>query len=251
MGRVIIIGDVHGCIEELDLLLEKLILRSDDHICFIGDLIDKGPHSVDVVRRYVQLTKEYIVTLILGNHEEKFFRYLHHVSAGTGIERQMKGIEEFPTFMTELTKEEIDKLKEAFYTFKVENLGIVLLHGGISNVVKFPFPENYPYNEKAAKQFKGLELITKIRFLNPNDKFVGLGEEGPEDTYWAERYTGKFGHVYFGHQPFIQPEPKRFPFATGLDTGCVFGGWLTAVVLENGKDSFCSIKALKTYASVH
>jgi hypothetical protein len=52
----------------------------------------------------VQLKKEYIVTLILGNHEEKFFRCLHHLSVGTGIERQMKGIEEFPTFMTELTK---------------------------------------------------------------------------------------------------------------------------------------------------
>lgn len=251
MGRLIIIGDVHGCIDELDLLIDKLSLQSDDRICFIGDLIDRGPNSVEVVRRYVQLSKEYAVALILGNHEEKFLRYLHHVTTGSGIEQKMKGVEEFPNLLSDLEPEEIDKLKEAYYSLKIDGQGIVLLHGGIANHVQFPFPENYTYAAHSPKQFKGLELITKIRFLNPNGKFVGLGEESPEDTFWAEVYNGSYGHVYFGHQPFLHEEPKRFPFATGLDTGCVFGGWLTAAIIENGNTSFCSIKALKKYASVH
>ena len=76
--RKIIIGDIHGCIDELKSLVSKIAITSNDELFFIGDLIDKGPDSVAVVKYVYALSKKNKTILILGNHEEKFLRYLHN-----------------------------------------------------------------------------------------------------------------------------------------------------------------------------
>ena len=249
--RIIIVGDVHGCIEELNELIDNINLQPTDLLYFIGDLIDRGPDSVAVVRKCYSLSKQYNVKLILGNHEEKFLRYLKHIENKTGLETKMSGISEFPLLIGELADDEIDFLKSAYYAIELQQEKITLLHGGISNLVKFPFPKTYRYELDNPKEFKGLELITKVRYLSPEGKFVGLNEETQVDRYWAEVYNGSYGHIYFGHQPFIQEFPANFAHATGLDTGCVFGGWLSAIVIENGNKSFISVKAKETYSVKH
>ena len=72
-ARTIFIGDVHGCLSELNVLLEKLApVAGVDHVVFIGDLVDKGPDSQGVVARASQLRESGVrVTLIMGNHEDK------------------------------------------------------------------------------------------------------------------------------------------------------------------------------------
>ena len=247
-NRIIIVGDIHGCIEELNELMHKINLQPSDALYFIGDLIDRGPDSAGVVKRCRDLSLNYNVKLILGNHEEKFLRYLQHIENKTGLEKQMKGTDDFVPLIAGIGQQEIDFLKSAYYsiTFKEEN--ITLLHGGISTSIKFPFPETYSFLEHSPKKLKGIELITKVRYLNPEGKFVSLNEETDADRYWAEVYDGRFGYIYFGHQPFMKQLPMQFSHATGLDTGCVFGGWLSAVVLENGNKSFISIKAKETYS---
>jgi calcineurin-like phosphoesterase family protein len=246
--RTIIVGDIHGCIEELNELIDNINLQPTDLLYFIGDLIDRGPDSVAVVRKCHNLSIQYNVKLILGNHEEKFLQYLKHIENKTGLETQMSGISEFPRLIERLEKEEIDFLRSAYYSIELKEEKITLLHGGISNHVKFPFPSTYRYGIEMQKEFKGLDLITKVRYLSPKGKFVGLSEETEADKYWAEIYNGSCGHIYFGHQPFIQEFPKNFENATGLDTGCVFGGWLSAVVIENGNESFISVKSRATYS---
>ena len=249
--RIIIIGDIHGCIDELNELISKINLQPFDSIYFIGDLIDRGPDSEAVVKKCYSLSLNYNVKLILGNHEEKFLRYLTHIENKTGLELQMTGTSEFPRLIEELKTAEINFLKSAYYSIELKEEKIILLHGGISNQVKFPFPKTYQYGEDNPKEFKGLDLITKVRYLSLEGKFVGLNEETKVDTYWAEVYNGTYGHIYFGHQPFIQELPQNFAHATGLDTGCVFGGWLSAVIIENGKKSFISVKAKETYSVKH
>ena len=250
-NRLIIIGDIHGCIEELNELIDKINLQSSDALYFIGDLIDRGPDSVAVVKKCYELSLNYDVKLILGNHEEKFLRYLQHLENKTGMENQMSGTSEFPILIEGLSLEEINFLKNAYYSFVLKEDQITMLHGGISTSIKFPFPENYQYGVHSPKQFKGLDLITKVRYLSPEGKFVGLNEETEADKYWAELYNGSYGHIYFGHQPFMQELPQNFVHATGLDTGCVFGGWLSAVIIENEKKSFISVKAKETYSVKH
>jgi predicted phosphodiesterase len=250
-NRLIIIGDIHGCIIELNELLDQLNLNSTDTIFFIGDLIDRGPDSVAVVKRCSDLSLNYNIKLILGNHEEKFLRYLHHIENKTGQEKQMKGTDEFEALIKGIGKQEIDFLQSAYYSFALKEEKITLLHGGTSTHVKFPFPETYSYLEHSPKKLKGIDLITKVRYLNPEGKFVSLNEETDADRYWAEVYDGSFGHIYFGHQPFIHDTPKEFAYATCLDTGCVFGGWLSATIIENENKSFISVKAKETYSIKH
>jgi len=93
------------------------------------------------------------------------------------------------------------------------------------------------------------------RSVRPKGSFISLGQETNEDPFWADVYGTdgrgpRFGHVYFGHSPFIGSEPARFPHATGLDTGAVFGGSLTAAVLEVGQEPrFVSVPASGKFAT--
>lgn len=105
MPKTYIIGDVHGCIDELQELIQQLAPASDDQLIFIGDLIDRGPDSSAVVRQVVQWSKQLNVKLILGNHEEKFLRYVQHIKEGNDIEKQMKHINEFPHLLYSLSDE--------------------------------------------------------------------------------------------------------------------------------------------------
>ena len=100
----------------------------------------------------------------------------------------------------------------------------------------------------SAHQKKTLGLLNKTRYLNSVGEFTVLKQESPEDLFWAEMYDGQWGHIYFGHQPFFQPEPKRFLHATGIDTGCVFGGWLSAVEISNEGVRHIAVPANKIYA---
>jgi hypothetical protein len=73
------------------------------------------------------------------------------------------------------------------------------------------------------------------REFRPEGEYLPLGAEGPDDPYWAAIYDGRFGHVYFGHNPFSGAKaPIEFLHATALDLGAVYGGRLAAAVLEPG-----------------
>lgn len=249
MQKTYLVGDVHGCIEELRELVQLLQPSSQDRLIFIGDLIDRGPDSAAVVKQVVRWSKEMEVKLVLGNHEEKFLRYLRHVDGGKGTEKEMKGIEEFPALHLSLSDAELEFLHEAYYSLHLPELNALLVHGGLWGKLPFPMPTSYAFRGRECPEPRQLPLLTKVRFLNPAGKFVTLGEEGDEDKYWAETYDGSFGQVYFGHQPFLEPQPKPFEFATGIDTGCVYGGWLTAVVWSGGAPDFCSVAAKKKYVT--
>lgn len=248
MKRTIIVGDVHGCLEELQELIQQLAPNANDHVIFIGDLIDRGPDSIGVVHQVEQLSALFKVSLILGNHEDKFLRYVHHMDTKSGKEKDMKGILEFPSLLNNLNPSALEFLKKAFHSIHLPEFNSLIIHGGVGKDVKFPFPASYPFSIPQIDEFKNINLLNKTRYLTPEGKFVSLGEEKSEDRFWAETYNGQWGHIYFGHQPFIQDSPYHFPHATALDTGCVFGGWLTAAVLSDRGVTYHSIKASKVYS---
>lgn len=249
MPKTIIIGDIHGCIFELENLIKRINIQPDDLVISIGDLIDKGPDPAAVIRFMVNLKQRCKVELILGNHEEKFIRYINHVKQGNGFEREMQGTEEFMPLLQQLQDYEIAFLKNAFYSIHLTEYNILLVHGGLVQQTAFKLPGTYKYDNPKHKSLKNIVLLTKTRYLNSLGKFVALGMETEEDVFWAETYNGQFGHVLFGHQPFLQEQAKHYAFATGIDTGCVFGGWLTACIInEDGKHSFVTEKAQQQYA---
>lgn len=75
MGLVAI-GDLHGCSLTLEVLLDRLDLKEDDHLVFVGDYIDRGPDSKGVIDRLLQLRHRYRCTFLRGNHEALFLGYL-------------------------------------------------------------------------------------------------------------------------------------------------------------------------------
>jgi bis(5'-nucleosyl)-tetraphosphatase (symmetrical) len=247
--RHVIIGDVHGCIDELNELIELLALVSADQLIFIGDLIDRGPDSIGVVRQVFQWSKQLNVKIILGNHEEKFLRYVHHIKDGSGIEKQMKRIDEFPQLLDALGDDELSFLQKAFHSIHLPENNSLLIHGGVCRDIHFSLPATYLCQEDNSDINKQLSLLNKTRYLNPEGKFVSYGDEKPEDIFWAEEYKGQFGHIYFGHHPFIQSNPYQFSHATAIDTGCVYGGWLTAIELSENKVQFKSVAARKVYSA--
>jgi len=97
---------------------------------------------------------------------------------------------------------------------------------------------------------EAMSIVAKSKKVRPKGDFLALGQNRPDDPYWADVYDDRFGHVFFGHQPFLDEEaPKMFPHATGLDLGAVFGGRLAAVVLEEGRaPRAVTVEATKKFA---
>lgn len=247
--RKIIIGDVHGCLSELKALLDMCSLQPADQLFFIGDLIDKGPDSVGVVKYVYELSLKLNVKLILGNHEEKFLRYLRNKKENPKALKEMIILPDFLTLEENLTEEELNFLYQSYYSFRIADTNIILIHGGLPGTCKLQFDVNYQYNIHSPKVFKHLDLITKTRYLDVFGDFISLGQENKDSSFWADIYDGKFGTILFGHQPFFQDKPVFFNNAVGLDLGCVFGGSLLAYIIESDIVRWEKIKAFKVYAN--
>lgn len=248
--RTIIIGDVHGCHFELQELLQKCALREGDRLIFLGDLIQKGPDSAGVLHLVHTLSASHSVQVLIGNHDEKFLRYLHHRVHNPEAASQMTETADFEALAGQVSEAEIDVLRNGFYSLRIPEAGLLLLHAGVPATTKldldkrdFSYSADYSVDEK-----KALRLLIMTRHLTPKGDFVGLGKENTQTRFWAETYDGRFGKVIFGHQPFIQAQPMVFAHAIGLDTGCVYDGWLSAGILSGTELDFVCIKAKRGYA---
>lgn len=243
-GKTYVVGDVHGCDQELGMLLDRMSPREEDHIVFCGDLLDKGPDSVGVTQRVRELSKRVKVTLIKGNHEEKHERFRRHErrirESGEGVNPikeadQLRGISEG------LSPEDITFLETARIIIHLPEFNATVVHGGIPKWVR-TLPEDCTSRFLPRKWNEALRL----RYVSKNGDFLSLDEINEDSIFWATQYDGRFGHVCFGHEPFMDGL-GQFPHATGLDTGCCFGGALTAIEL-NTKEVL-QVKALAKYTT--
>lgn len=224
--RILTIGDVHGCIEELDALLGRLNLTDKDRLVFAGDLVDKGPDSAGVVRRVREVSQRMKVDLCMGNHEEMFLRWLDKPE---DMKTKLKRHDEFKKTNSGLSAEDREYLNTAVLCVQVP--GGVVTHAGIPESMR-TLLDVVPYKEMTKKHKDIAKTACRVRYVDDKGNFVGLYDTKPEHTFWAERYTGTHGVVYFGHQPWMQAEPKKFPHAYGIDLGCVYGGHLCAVEID-------------------
>lgn len=239
MARTMVIGDVHGMAVELAALIEKVQPVAGDKFVFAGDLLDKGPDSAGVVRMVRGLRERgFSVTLVEGNHEEKHRRFRRNLVARPEVARTMGGAEEMTSITASMTEEDVAFLATAVPYAKVEG-GFTVVHGGVPPVLS---------SLDAPKAF---DVLCRTRFVGKETgKMLALGEASEADPFWADVYDGRFGHVLFGHHPFIGSKPGRFAHATGLDTGAVFGGSLTTAVIAGGRvEGFVSVPASHAYAT--
>ena len=251
MKRTIIIGDVHGMDVELAQLMEKLGLRADDQIVFVGDLVDKGPNSPAVVKMVRELADTHSVVVVEGNHEDKHRRFRKNTAERPEVAaRMVEQTPELATITEGMTEADIAFLDAAVPFHRVEDHNVLVVHAGIpADMEDFPatVEEAQALGGKRKKKF---QLVMRTRFVGAETgKMLQLGAETEADPFWAEVFDGRFGHVVFGHQPFMDGV-KEFPHATGIDTGAVFGGELTAMVLEGDERGFVSVQSRGKFAKM-
>ncbi|NUP06157.1 MAG: hypothetical protein HOW73_08875 [Polyangiaceae bacterium] len=207
MSRTIIIGDVHGCIRELEDLLSYVGFRKSDRLFFVGDLVVRGPKPHDVIA----LARSLNAQAVRGNHEDRLLRW--RASRRSGI----------PFKVGSVTRRTAEALKGRDWDFiEAMPLWIDLPEHGVRIVHAGVMP-NIPIQEQPPRTLMYLRSLGK----NGTEPLELRG-----DVSWAQAYPGP-DHIVFGHNAQIEPEIA--PYATGIDTGVVYGNRLTAMVLMQGE----------------
>ncbi|MER7198396.1 polynucleotide kinase-phosphatase [Streptomyces sp. CB01635] len=212
-GPFDIIGDIHGCAFELEMLLTRLGYADGVHpegrtAVFVGDLVDRGPDSPGVLRRVMSMVKSGHALCVPGNHENKFGRYLkgRKVQHTHGL---AETVEQFAGESEEFTQEVAEFVDGLVSHYVLDGGKLVVCHAGL--------PEKYHGRTSGRVRSHALYGDT----TGETDEF-GLPVRYP----WAEDYRGSAAVVY-GHTPV--PQATWLNNTICLDTGAVFGGKLTAL----------------------
>jgi predicted phosphodiesterase len=240
MGRTILIGDVHGMDLELDRLLGLLQPTQNDTVVFVGDLVDKGPNSPRVVQTVRRLQESTNVVVVEGNHEEKHRKHRKNLQNGRTRPGPVNDITE------QLTDDDVEFM-DGFVPFhRIPEHNILVVHGGVpGNWTSFPSTVE-ELNSLSKRKQKRYGKVSRTRHVcKDTGKFRCLNSESPSDPFWSDVYDGRFGHVVFGHEPQMDG-PQERQHSTGIDTGCVFGGSLTGLVLNpDGTRHYTSVPGRK------
>ena len=215
MSRTVVVGDLHGCYEELLTLMERVGLGGADRLVCVGDLVVKGEKNREVLEFFMTDPR---CSSVIGNHDRALLEYWE----GTRTAAELK-----PPQLA--CAEQLEAGRERYTAYLASLPGYIDL--GAHVVVHAGLRPGVPLAEQS------LEDLTALRTLGPD-------RESREGTPWYEVYDGE-QTALFGHWP--ADPPRRGPRAVGLDTGCVYGYKLTAYVVETGE--FHSVPALRAYAS--
>ena len=236
-GPFDIIGDVHGCFDELSELMKMLgysIQRDSDgyrvgvpegrRAIFLGDLVDRGSRIVDTLRLVMSMVEAGTALCIPGNHDTKLLQKLRgkDVKIAHGLADSIAQIEnEPPEFKSKLT----DFLDGLVSHYVLDDGKLVVAHAGM----------------KEEMQGRGSVAVRAFALFGETtgetDEF-GL----PVRYNWAADYRGK-AMVVYGHTPVA--EPQWLNRTINIDTGCVFGGKLTA--LRYPEKELVSVSAHRMY----
>ena len=217
-GRLIAIGDIHGCHKEFGDLLDLLALEKDDRLILLGDLINRGPDSGKVVA----LAREHATVSLLGNHELRHLNYRR-----TDDPSHLKHYD-YDT-MEQLRGKDWDYLESMKLTYEDAELGVVFVHGG--------FLPSRPWQKQPAR------IVTRIQVVG-QDGEPHKRSEMPDAPHWSTLWEGP-PFVVYGHTP--RPDVARTKWTLGIDTACVLGGSLTAYLLPEKR--IVQVKARERYFS--
>jgi bis(5'-nucleosyl)-tetraphosphatase (symmetrical) len=238
VGRTVFIGDAHGCLDELDELVRTVGLEADDRVVMLGDMLDRGPDPVGVIRR----VRERGWRSILGNHEDRALRWLRAESERVLSGRPNNMHPPYPQ-----RKAEWDSLSSADLEW-MRRLPLTITVGRWT-AVHAGFRPGQPMYEQEADD------MLHIRYVDASGRPVPINhvtmQQPPNTVFWTEAWKGPECVVY-GHSTVDVVRIDRGPLESvcaGLDTGCVYGGLLTAAVTHGNTLELVSVKAAREYFS--
>ena len=212
-GPFDVIGDVHGCRAELERLLAELGWQGTRHpegrtAVFVGDLVDRGPDSPGVLRLVMSMVEAGTAICVAGNHEQKLVRALNgrKVTVAHGLRESLDQLAAEPPEFVEAARVFMDGLISHYV---LDGGKLVVAHAGLKEA----------YHGRASGRVRAFALYGDT--TGETDEY-GLPVRYP----WAEEYRGR-AMVVYGHTPTVDPEWVNNTIC--LDTGCVFGGSLTAL----------------------
>lgn len=193
--KTLVVGDVHGCRAELERLLDVAGYVDGDRLILAGDVAVRGPDSRGVLR----VARETGALVVRGNHDAKLLSWRRD---GAKLGKAHLAV------ARELDDEDWAVLEATPLYLSLPEHQALVVHAGL--VPGVPIEAQEP------------ETLLFVRTVG----------EGKDAVLWGARYVGP-PHVVFGHNAV--EKLQIHPWATGLDTGCVYGGALTALVLAEGQ----------------
>jgi polynucleotide kinase-phosphatase len=224
-GPFDVVGDVHGCMEELLALLGRLGWQADERpdggppgwrahhpegrtAVFLGDLVDRGPDSAGVLQLVMRMVADGAALCVLGNHERKLLRTLRgeRSRVGRNLGETLRQLGGEPPGTSARTAAFLDALPDHLVLDRGQ---LVVAHAGLREDLQ----------GRQSKQVRDFAL------------FGDVGEDTDEDGRpvrhdWADAYRGR-ATVAYGHTPVLEPVWVNRTIC--IDTGCVYGGRLTAL----------------------
>jgi bis(5'-nucleosyl)-tetraphosphatase (symmetrical) len=262
MSKIYAVGDIQGCAPSLKALIKKLPVQSK--MIFLGDLVNRGPDSLGTLRYLKKLQEEKRIECILGNHD------LHLLAVDSGI-RKTKGLDTVQPILDAPDRADLmNWLRHR--PMALSNGKVLTVHAGVlpqwdlQQTIECAQEVEKALRKKSYKDFlanmygntpnkwsnslKGYErlrvitnALTRIRFCTPAGMMEFESKEGFEDgpkgyIPWFKTPKRKIQDalIYFGHWSTLGL--LQHGNVIGLDTGCVWGGKLTAMEIpESGKSS--------------
>ena len=215
-GPFDVIGDIHGCCDELEQLLSRLgYVRTENgyahpegrKAAFLGDFCDRGPRNADVLRIVMDMVKAGNAIAVPGNHDVKLLKYLNgkNIAMTHGIDKTIAELEEKGEEFKQEVKAFIDSLISHFV---LDDGRLVIAHAGLREA----------YIGRGSARVREFCLYGET--TGETDSY-GL----PVRLDWAADYRGRATVVY-GHIAGLEVKALNGTYC--IDTGCVFGGKLTA-----------------------
>ena len=229
--RTIVVGDVHGCLDEFRMLVERVGYRQGiDRLIVAGDLVDRGPDSAGVVRYAMEIGAE----AVQGNHDAKLLRRRKHM-----LKAQINANYRNPMYpdadqehtISQLGDSEIAWLEGLPFYIDLPECNALVVHAG--------FAPGVPLHRQ------NKETMTMVRFIHPEThRMMPLEMPGfrqpAGSVFWADLWDDTrdviFGHNVVGREGIYMWKGTNGAGCYGIDTGCVFGGRLTAMVLTGPND---------------
>lgn len=237
-GPFDVIGDVHGCCDELEALLAQLGYAHTGpagawshpdrrKLIFVGDLVDRGPRIPETVRLVIDSVNAGSALCVPGNHDVKFMRAVwgKNVQVTHGLADSLSQFQQYEEHYRGFSRVAAEFIDNLVSHYVLDDGKLVVAHAGM----------------KAELQGRG---SGKVRDFALYGETTGETDEFglPIRYNWAAEYRGS-AMVVYGHTPV--PEPEWLNRTVNVDTGCVFGGKLTA--LRYPEKEFVSVAAARTY----